>query len=137
MVEVFVSQLKIDELNWRSAQVVYLKEKNGEREFPIFIGFFEAQAIYLKINQITAPRPFTHDLLVDLLTLAEGKLLKIIINDLKGETFYAQLLIARTGDRVDVVDARPSDAIAIALRCNAPIFVDDSVFDTLDKEEKP
>jgi hypothetical protein len=109
-------------------QVIVLKEAQGERAFPIVIGFFEAAAIDRRIKGLVLPRPMTHDLLGAVIEAMGGRLSKIVINDLKEHTFYASVVIERNGDRV-VVDARPSDAIALAVAGNTPIFVEDHVLD--------
>jgi hypothetical protein len=109
-------------------QVIVLKESQGERAFPIVIGFFEAAAIDRRIKGHVLPRPMTHDLLGSVIEAMGGRLAKIVINDLKEHTFYASVVIDRNGDHV-VVDARPSDAIALAVSGNTPIFVEDHVLD--------
>jgi uncharacterized protein len=107
-------------------QVIVLKESKGERAFPIVIGFFEAAAIDRRIKGHILPRPMTHDLLGAVIDAMGGHLAKIVINDLKEHTFYASVVIERNGDRV-VIDARPSDAIALAVSGDTPIFVEDHV----------
>jgi uncharacterized protein len=107
-------------------QVIVLKESQGDRAFPIVIGFFEAAAIDRRIKGHILPRPMTHDLLGAVIEALGGRLFKIVINDLKEHTFYASLVIDRDGDRI-VVDARPSDAIALAVAGSTPIFVEDHV----------
>ncbi|MHC4199811.1 MAG: bifunctional nuclease family protein [Planctomycetota bacterium] len=113
-------------------QVIYLREKDGERTFPIIIGIFEAVSIDRSLKGQTLPRPLTHDLAVGIINEMGGKLERIVVDDLVEEdkrgTFHAKLHISRDGEDV-VVDARPSDAIAIAVRVNCPVFVDDSVLD--------
>ncbi len=109
-------------------QVIVLKESQGERVFPIVIGFFEAAAIDRRIKGHILPRPMTHDLLGAVIEAMGGRLSKIVITDLKEHTFYASLVIESGGGQV-VVDARPSDAIALAVAGNTPIFVEDHVLD--------
>ena len=108
--------------------IVILKEPGGEAVLPIWIGVFEANAIAMSLEGVEAPRPMTHDLLSEALKAAEAKVDEIVITDLSDGTFYAsiQLSIGRGGEVVSV-DARPSDALALALRTEAPIFVFDSV----------
>jgi hypothetical protein len=109
-------------------QVIVLKESKGERAFPIMIGFFEAAAIDRRIKGHVLPRPMTHDLLGAVIESLGGRLAKVVVTDLKDHTFFASLVIERDGNRV-FVDARPSDAIALAVAGNTPIFVEDHVLD--------
>ena len=109
-------------------QVIVLKESQGERVFPIVIGFFEAAAIDRRIKGHVLPRPMTHDLLAAVIDALGGRLAKIVVTDIKDHTFYARLVIERNGDQVHV-DARPSDAIALAVAGATPIYVEDRVLD--------
>ncbi len=119
-------------------QVIVLREKEGtetggQRSFPIIIGIFEAVSIDRSIKGLELPRPRTHDLIVGVIREMGGTLQRIVVDDLvedeaKRGTFHAKLHIARDGEDV-VVDARPSDAIALAVRVKCPVFVDDSVLD--------
>jgi len=106
--------------------IVVLEDKNSERLLPIWIGVFEANAIALKIENIVTPRPMTHDLLKNILDELEITVEKILVNDVRDNTFYA-LIYCRTKDRNYIIDSRPSDAIALALRVDAPIFVEEEV----------
>jgi len=108
--------------------VVILKEKETDRYLPIWIGIYEANAIALKITGITPERPITHDLLANILQSAEMRLKKIQVTSLTNEVFFARLFLAVNGKEVEI-DSRPSDAIALALRTRAPIFVEDTVID--------
>ena len=112
-------------------QVIILKEKEGQRQMPIIIGVAEAAAIKMKVSKIKPPRPLTHDLLKNVLDQMGASLQSVIINKLEGNTFYAQLLIRTNEEKVINVDARPSDSIALALRAEAPIFVEEEVFTKL------
>jgi hypothetical protein len=103
-------------------QIIVLREKGGERIFPIYIGFNEAMAIDRKLNNRQVPRPLTHDLLQTIIERLGGKLERIVINDLQEQTFFARLDIRHETEIVEV-DSRPSDAIALAVRVGAPIFV--------------
>ena len=114
-------------------QVVVLEEKGGGRSFPIVIGIFEAVAIHRQLRGEPIPRPMTHDLLVSVIEGMGGKLEKIVVNDLRDGTFYGQLHIRR-GEDLYVIDSRPSDAIACAVRVNCPIMVDERVFEKLEGE---
>lgn len=106
--------------------IVVLEDINSERILPIWIGAFEANAIALKIENIATPRPMTHDLLKNVLDKINITIEKIMVNDVKDNTFYA-LIHCRYNDQVFTIDSRPSDAIALALRMDAPIFVKDEV----------
>ena len=108
--------------------VVLLKGCDDDRSLPIFIGDAEAHAIAIHINRIRMPRPLTHDLLKNTLDFLECRLMGVEVSSLREGTFYARLMIERDGESMDM-DARPSDAIALALRCGAPIYVDDQVMD--------
>jgi len=126
MIEVALNKIVIDEK--RPDQLVILKEKNGKRILPIVIGLNEASAIKLKISGFEPPRPLTHDLLYNTICQLDAKLEKIIIDKLHQNTFYAKLVLKQDG-KTKVVDARPSDSIALAVRSNAPIFVEEEVLE--------
>ncbi len=120
---------RVDQLFLSNAGfVVLLKGHNDERSLPIFIGAVEAQSIAIWLNKIEIPRPLTHDLLKNILDRLECRLLRIEVCDLREGTFYARLIMD-PGDGEVAMDARPSDAIALALRVGARIFVDESVMD--------
>lgn len=123
-VEVKVSGLTIDPLT--NTPIVILKDNEGKKIIPIWIGLFEASAIATELEKIAFARPMTHDLITEIMRLLEIVVSRVEINDLRNNTFYANICFAQ-GSKNFVVDARPSDAIAIALRSNAPIFVDESV----------
>lgn len=108
--------------------VVILKEKDADRYLPIWIGIFEANAIALKITNITPERPITHDLLASILQSTDMRLKKIQVTSLTNEVFYARLFIAANGREVEI-DSRPSDAIALAVRMTCPILVAQEVLD--------
>lgn len=107
-------------------QIIVLKEKNGDRTVAMAIGLFEAVAIDRRLKGIDFARPFTHDLIQSIITEMGGKLERIIINDLRNETFYALLVIAQNGNIVQI-DSRPSDAIAIGIANQTPIFIAEHV----------
>lgn len=109
-----------------NAYALILKEKDGPRRLPIIIGAFEAQAIALEMEGVLPPRPMTHDLLKNLLESVNAPLSEVFINDLNDGTFYAQLIFDSHGIELD---ARPSDAIAMAVRFNCPIFVRNEILD--------
>ena len=134
MIEVKVVNVAIDANT--KMPVMVLKEKTGEKTLPIWIGLFEAQAIALALENVKPPRPLTHDLAKSLIEKLEGKVDKVVISDLKNNTFYAQILIKKNGESIKV-DSRPSDAIALALRLNVPIFIDETVLDKVTIGGKP
>ncbi len=124
MVEVQLSRIIITETS--EHQVIVLKEKDGHRSFPIVIGIYEATAIDRGVKEIRPPRPLTHDLLLSVLRGMNVKLERIVITDLRNNTFYAKLLLESDGKTVEV-DSRPSDAIALAVQESTPIFVEERV----------
>ncbi len=109
-------------------QYIFLREKDGQRTFPIVIGFFEADVINRKVRDIKTPRPMTHDLLLGVIDQMGGTLARVMVSDLSSNTFYARLLIERDGESIEV-DSRPSDAIALAVHVGCPIFVAEKVLD--------
>ena len=125
MVQVELSKIIIDEK--RQDQIIVLKEKKGERQFPIVIGFLEASSIKMKISGLEVPRPMTHDLLIATINGLGARLERLIIDKLVENTFHAKLEITTAAGEVRVIDARPSDGIALAVRANAAIFVDEEV----------
>ena len=130
MVEVQLSRIVIRETS--DQQCIYLKEKDGERQFPIVIGLFEALAIDRKVRDRQMPRPMTHDLMASLVLALGAKLDRVVVSDLKDNTFYARLVMARRGAEDPVqVDARPSDAIALAVHLDSPIFVEERVLESV------
>jgi len=112
-------------------QIIILKEKNGSRQLPIIIGIAEAAAIKMKVSKIEPPRPLTHDLLNTLIVQMGARLDKVIINKLQKNTFYARLVLIKDKGKTLDIDARPSDSIALALRANARIFVEEQVLEKL------
>ena len=106
--------------------IVILKDVNGDSVLPIWVGIYEANAIALEIEKVTTPRPMTHDLIKNLLTGLDTRVHKVVVNELREDTFYAVIWLERDG-RIISVDSRPSDALAIALRLDCPIFVEDEV----------
>lgn len=110
------------------AYALILSESDGNRRLPIIIGTFEAQAIALELENIKPPRPMTHDLLKNIILSYNSKVQKVIINNLNEGTFYAQIHYSNNGDTIEL-DARPSDAIALAIRFKAPIFASEKVLE--------
>jgi bifunctional DNase/RNase len=125
-VEMKVSGLTIDPLT--NTPIVILKDLEGKRAVPIWIGLFEASAIATELEKISFSRPMTHDLMRDLLKILAAKVSRIEIIDLRNNTFFACIHLQRNGDTL-IVDSRPSDAIALALRVNCPIFIDEKVIE--------
>jgi bifunctional DNase/RNase len=109
--------------------IVVLKDVNGTAILPIWVGIYEASAIASEIEKQASPRPMTHDLIRNLLFGLETAVKKIVVSDLRDDTFYAVIWLERDGQMISV-DSRPSDALAIALRMDCPIFVDDAVLKT-------
>jgi uncharacterized protein len=124
LVQVKVERVTLDTATSRF--VVILKDEKQNRWLPIVVGSTEAQAIALQLENISPPRPLTHDLLKNVLNTIKTNINRIVVNDLRENTYFALIEIQKNGDSTDI-DARPSDAIAIALRMQAPIFVDESV----------
>ena len=125
-VEVELSRIIINETS--DQQVIVLKERHGQRSFPIVIGIVEIFAIDRRLKGIPPPRPMTHDLIDNVIDNLGAKIEKIVINDLKNHTFYAKITLSSNGQTVEV-DSRPSDAIALAVVAQAPIYVAEHVFD--------
>jgi bifunctional DNase/RNase len=106
--------------------IVILKDVSGDAVLPIWVGIYEANAIALEIEKVTTPRPMTHDLIKNVLTGLDARVHKVVVNDLREDTFFAVIWMEQAG-RVISVDSRPSDALALALRLDCPIFVEDQV----------
>ena len=126
LIEMTIKGLMLDPIT--NTPIVILKDKEGDRVLPIWVGLFEANAIALQIENVATPRPMTHDLLRNIITDLEGRVDRIVVSDLKENTFYAVVHLTVRGERV-AVDARPSDAIALALRTRAPILVEETVIE--------
>jgi len=125
MIQVELSRIIIDEK--RQDQVIVLKEKVGDRQIPIVIGFMEASSIKIKISGVDVPRPMTHDLLVNVMQVLGATLQRVVIDKLVNNTFHAKLEIKCKDGEIKLIDSRPSDSIALAVRFKAPIFVEDEV----------
>ena len=125
MIQVELSRIIIDEK--RQDQVIVLKENEGDRQIPIVIGLMEASSIKIKISGVDVPRPMTHDLLVNVMRLLGGHLERVLIDKLVNNTFHAKLEIKSKEGAIKMIDSRPSDSIALAVRFKAPIFVADEV----------
>ncbi|MBI4187388.1 MAG: bifunctional nuclease family protein [Chloroflexi bacterium] len=135
MVEMTIDSIRVSLMNYQ--RVVILKEKMAERYLPIWIGPSEADAIAVKLQDVTVPRPLTHDLLGSVIDVLGASVNAIIVSDLKNDTFYAKIMLAVNGGELEV-DSRPSDALALAVRVHAPIYAEEVVLDRasimLDKE---
>jgi bifunctional DNase/RNase len=123
-VEMKVRGLALDPLS--NMPIIILRDEEDKRSLPIWVGIFEANAIALELEKISTPRPMTHDLIKNILESIEARVLKVVVTDLKENTFFAVLHL-QLGETEYTVDSRPSDAIALALRVAAPIFVDEEV----------
>jgi bifunctional DNase/RNase len=126
LVPMMIKGLMLDPVS--NSPIVVLKDEEEKFFLPIWVGIFEANAIALQLENVTTPRPMTHDLLKNMIGELEGRVMRIVINDLRDSTFFAQIRVL-TGGKTLEVDARPSDAIALALRTEAPIFVAQTVLD--------
>jgi bifunctional DNase/RNase len=125
-IEMTIKGLMVDPIT--NMPIVILRDKEGQRVLPIWVGIFEANAIALQIENISTPRPMTHDLLRNVIQDLKATVEKIVVCDLQENTFYALIYLSLNGDTL-AIDARPSDAIALALRTRAPIFVEETVID--------
>jgi bifunctional DNase/RNase len=125
-IEMTIKGLMVDPVT--NTPIVILRDKEGQRVLPIWVGIFEANAIALQIENVSTARPMTHDLLRNVIQDLKASVEKIVVCDLQENTFYALIYLAVNGETV-AIDARPSDAIALALRTRAPIFVEETVID--------
>jgi len=123
-VEMKVRGLTLDPMS--NMPIIILRDEEDKRSLPIWVGIFEANAIALELEKISTPRPMTHDLLKNVLEALEARVEKIVVNDLRDNTFFALIHLRVHGHEV-TVDSRPSDAIALALRVGAPVFVAEEV----------
>jgi bifunctional DNase/RNase len=125
MIQVELNKIIIDEK--RQDQIIVLKEKEGSRQLPIVIGFLEASSIKMKLSGIEPSRPMTHDLLASLVGTLEARLERLVIDKMINNTFHAKLEFKTKDGAVKIVDARPSDGVALAVRSGAPIFVEEDI----------
>ena len=126
LVSMTIKGLMLDPVS--NSPIVVLKDDDEKFFLPIWVGIFEANAIALQLENVSTPRPMTHDLLRNMINELDAQVTRIVINDLRDSTFFAQIRVLAGGKTLEV-DARPSDAIALALRTEAPIFVAQSVLD--------
>lgn len=135
LTEMTIDSIRVSLMNYQ--RVVILKEKSSERYLPIWIGPAEADAIAVKLQGVAVPRPLTHDLLNSVIDTLGAKIESIIVTDLLNDTFYAKLVINSSGGQLEI-DSRPSDALALAVRTEVPIYAEEAVLEKagimLDKE---
>jgi bifunctional DNase/RNase len=127
-VQMHLSRIIISDIH--DQQLIYLKEVDGDRQFPIVIAWYEADSIDCSVKDKRKPRPNAHDLLVKVVEHLDGELESVVVSELRERTYYARLCIRKEGDLLEI-DSRPSDAIAIAVRCDPPlpIYVEESILD--------
>ncbi len=135
MIRMALSRIVISEIN--NQQIIFLREVDGKREFPIIIGIFEATSIDRRVKGYDSPRPLTHDLVRSAVELLGGTFQDVAIHRLEEQTYYASLRIRRGGELLEL-DTRPSDAIAVAMTCHPtlPILIDEEVLDKAIAQEK-
>jgi len=126
MQEMTIDSIRVSPMNYQ--RVVILKEKDSDRYLPIWIGPAEADAIAVKLQDLTVPRPLTHDLLNTIIGTMGGEVHHILVNDLQNDTFYAKIIIQINGTTKEI-DCRPSDAMALAVRTQSPIYAEQAVLD--------
>ncbi len=126
MIEMTIDSIRVSLMNYQ--RVVILKEKTSDRYLPIWIGPAEADAIAVKLQGVSVPRPLTHDLLSSVIDTLGATVNSIIVNDLKNDTFYAKVILDVEKKQLEV-DSRPSDALALAVRTGVPIYADESVLE--------
>jgi bifunctional DNase/RNase len=126
MIEMTIDSIRMSMMNYQ--RVVILREKEAERYLPIWIGPAEADAIAVKLQDVTVPRPLTHDLLRNVVDALGAMVTSIIVCDLRNDTFYAKIMLSVNGEDMEI-DSRPSDAIALAVRVKAPIYAEEAVLD--------
>lgn len=131
-----LSRIIISEVT--AEQVIWLREIDGTRTFPILIGMFEAMSINRRVNGIEAPRPLTHDLVVNAVESMGGEFQDVVISELKEHTYFAQLRVRQEGELIEI-DSRPSDAIAVAVSCDPPlpIYVAEDVLHDISTGTEP
>lgn len=126
MVELTIESIRVSLMNYQ--RVVILKEKDAERYLPIWIGQAEAEAIAIKLQDVAVARPLTHDLLRSVIEQLGGTVTSVVVNDMTNDTFYAKVMLEAGGRSLEI-DARPSDAIALAVRVGVPIYANETVLD--------
>ena len=126
MIEMTIDSIRVSLMNYQ--RVVILKEKSAGRYLPIWIGPAEADAIAVKLQGVTVPRPLTHDLLRSVIDSLGVTIVSIVVSDLKSDTFYAKIILSVDGEQLEI-DSRPSDALALAVRADVPIYADEAILD--------
>ena len=126
MIEVTIASIRVSLMSQN--RIVELREEGGDRILPIWIGPFEAESITLQLQGVEVPRPLTHDLLKSIIETLGGEVLHILISGLEKNTYFARIVLDVDGDTMEI-DSRPSDAIALGVRVNAPIYVADEVME--------
>jgi len=126
MIEVTIASIRVSLMSQN--RIVELREEGGDRILPIWIGPFEAESITLQLQGVEVPRPLTHDLLKSIIETLGGEVLHILISGLEKNTYFARIVLDVDGDTIEI-DSRPSDAIALGVRVNAPIYVADEVME--------
>jgi hypothetical protein len=135
MIEMDIDSIRVSLMNYQ--RVVILKETSSQRYLPIWIGPAEAESIAIKLQDVSVPRPLTHDLITNVISELGAKISAIIVSDLTNDTFFAKIVLDHDGSQVEI-DSRPSDAIALAVRTKVPIYADEGVLERagvlIDKE---
>jgi hypothetical protein len=126
MLEMSIDSIRVSMMNYQ--RVVILKETMADRYLPIWIGPAEADAIAVQLQGVSVPRPLTHDLMESIISALGDQINHVVVNDLRNDTFYARIYMQVNGNEVEI-DSRPSDAIALAVRVKAPIYVEESVLE--------
>ncbi len=126
MIEMTIESIRVSLMNYQ--RVVILKEKDGDRYLPIWIGPAEADAIAVRLQDVAVARPLTHDLLRNVIEALGAGIASVVVNDLANDTFYARIMLALDGRQLEI-DARPSDAIALAVRAKVPVYAEESVLE--------
>ncbi len=126
MLEMVIDSIRVSLMNYQ--RVVILRVKDSDRYLPIWIGPSEADSIALKLQDVSVPRPLTHDLLRSVIATLGATVSHVVVSDLNNDTFYAKIVLQQNGTTMEV-DSRPSDAIALAVRAQAPIYVEDAVLE--------
>lgn len=138
MIEVVVKSIKY--IRMTNSPIMLLKEVAGDRTLPIWIGDFESQAIFMQLEGTLSQRPLPYDVMRAIISELQGTVLRVVVVELTADVFYARIVISAGGETIEI-DSRPSDAIALALRCGAPIMVEESVMDqagvNLDDDDAP
>ncbi len=134
MIEVEIDSIRISLISQQ--RIVMLREIDGQRQLPIWIGPCEAEAITIELQDTEISRPLTHDLLKNVIEQLKGQLSHIVVSELRNQVFYARLVLDVNGDQMEV-DCRPSDAIALAVRAKVPIFVGEAVMDEVGVVPEP